>query len=111
MFAAPAVAISSAGGLTNQATETITGTVTEPTETQVVGTTVTLYDTAPGSATPTVIGTAVVQAGVAGVNGGLPTWTATVTLTGDGTHSIVASDTDISNLTGSSTAVTYGLAT
>ena len=107
VFAAPTVAITSAGAVTNQSTQTISGTVMEPTESQVVGTTVTLYDN--GSTTP--LGTAVVQAGVAGVNGGLPTWTATVTLTGDGAHSIVASDTDLSNLTGSSTAVVYTLAT
>ena len=32
-------------------------------------------------------------------------------LAGDGTHSIVASDTDVSSLTGSSTAMVYTLAT
>ncbi len=98
VFQAPQTAITSAGGFTNQATQTITGTVTELTESQVVGTTVTLYDNS--STTP--LGTAIVQAGVAGVAGELPTWTATVTLTGDGTHSIVASDTDMSNLIGAS---------
>jgi hypothetical protein len=108
VFQVPQTAITSTGGLTNQATQTITGTVTEPTESQVVGTTVTLYDN--GSTTP--LGTAIVQAGVAGVAGGLPTWTATVNLTGDGTHSIVASDTDVSNLIGASTPpVVYTLDT
>ena len=101
------MSINSPGGLTNQATQTISGTVTEPTESQVVGTTVSLYD----NGSTTALGTATVQAGVTGVDGGLPRWTATVTLSGDGTHRIVASDTDLSKLTGSSSAVIYTLAT
>jgi len=69
----------------------------------VVETTVSLYD----NGSTTAIGAATVKAGVAGVAGGLPTWTATVTLAGDGTHSIVATDKDASGLTGSSAAVLY----
>lgn len=107
VFGSPTVAITSAGGFTNQKTQTINGTVTEPTASQVVGTTVSLYD----NGSTTALGTATVKAGVAGVAGGLPTWTATVTLTGDGTHSIVASDKDVSGLTGSSSAVVYTLDT
>ncbi len=104
VFAAPAVAIAGSGGLTNQKTVTISGTATEPTASQVVGTTVSLYD----NGSTTALGTATVKAGV---SGGLPTWSATVTLSGDGTHSIVASDTDLSRLTGSSAPVVYTLDT
>ena len=102
----PTVAIAGAGGLTDQSTVTISGTVTEAMESQVVGSTVTLTDNG-----ATVLGTATVQAGVAGVDGGLPTGTANVTLSGDGTHSIVASDTDTSALTGASSALVVTLAT
>ena len=52
----PAIAITSVGGLTNQASQTIGGTVTESLESEVVGTTVTLYDNG------AVVGTATVQA-------------------------------------------------
>ncbi|RBP07126.1 hypothetical protein DFR50_12956 [Roseiarcus fermentans] len=104
VFTAPTVTIAGTGGVTNQKVVTIAGTVTEPNASQVVGSTITLYDN--GSTTP--LGTATVQAGVAG---GLPTWTATVTLTGDGTHSIVATDVDASHLSGTSAPVVYTLDT
>ena len=96
IFAAPTVAFTSAGGQTNVPGQTISGTVTEPTESQVVGTTVTLYDN--GSTTP--LATATVQAD--------GSWkTATPVTLSDGVHSIVASDTDLSNLTGSSSPLVY----
>ena len=62
----PAVAISSPGGTTNVASQTLSGSVTE--NLVAVGTTVDLYDTVNGSETPTLIGTATVSA-----SGG--TWT------------------------------------
>ena len=71
----PAVLISTTGTTTNQATQTISGTVT--TTEAAAGATVTLYDN--GSTTP--LGTATVSGGA---------WTTSVTLSGNGTHSIVA---------------------
>ena len=65
---APTVAITSSGGLTNQATQTIAGTV--KTTEAAAGSTVTLYDNG------TKIGTATVDS-----NG---SWSASVTLSGDG---------------------------
>ena len=76
----PTVTISSSGGLTNQATQTISGNLAAGEA--AIGATVYLYDN--GGATP--IGTATVG------NGG--SWSTTVTFSGDGTHSIVAEDTD-----------------
>ncbi len=94
---APTVTIANAGGLTNQVSQTISGTVTGTPA--AVGTTVTLYDN--GSATA--LGTATVGTGGA--------WSTSVTLTGDGTHSIVAKDTDTDGNTGSSSPVTFTLQT
>ena len=93
----PAVAIASAGGLTASASQTISGTVTETTEADVVGSTVSLYDN--GSATA--LATATVQA-----NG---TWTAVATLSA-GVNSIVADDTDLAGNIGASTPVVYTIA-
>ena len=90
---APSIAITSAGGPTNQANQTITGTV----DVADAGTTVTIFD---GT---TAVGTAIVQS-----NG---SWTSTVTLLGNGTHSIVAQDTDTAGNTGSSNAVVFTLDT
>src|SRR6202007_889481 len=92
---APTVAISTAGGTTNQATQTISGTVTSTGATP--GATVTLYDNG------TQIGTATVGSGGA--------WSTSVTLSGQGSHSIVAKDTDAAGNTGSSAAVVFTLDT
>ncbi|QDW47974.1 hypothetical protein FFI89_032165 [Bradyrhizobium sp. KBS0727] len=92
---APAVTITAAGGSINQAVQIITGTVGAAD----IGSTVTLFDN--GGATP--LGTAVVQ------NNG--SWSASVTLLGNGTHSIVAKDTDAAGNTGTSSAVIYTLST
>src|SRR5204862_361015 len=73
---APVIAINSAGGLISLAAQTITGVV-DATE---AGTTVTILDGA------TAVGTAIVQ------NDG--SWSTSVTLSGNGSHSIVAKDTD-----------------
>ncbi|WP_342165029.1 beta strand repeat-containing protein [Methylobacterium sp. SD21] len=91
--AAPVVTLTSAGGLTNQPNQTVTGKV----GTQDAGTTVTLSDN--GKA----IGTAIVQSD--------GTWSTKVALSGDGTHTLVATDTDQAGNTGTSTAVTYTLDT
>src|SRR3982075_1240785 len=88
------VAITSAGGSTNQASQTITGTV----DVAYVGTTVTLFDTYNGLTTQ--LGTSAVGSG--GV------WTKSVMLTGDGPHSIVAKDTAGGN---TSAAVVFTLDT
>ena len=71
---APTVEITSAGGITNDASQTITGTGS------VIGGTVTLYDNGAQ------IGTATVASD--------GSWSASVTLSGDGAHSLVAKDTD-----------------
>ena len=92
---APVVAISSSGGPTNQAAQTISGTV----DVADAGSTVTLFDN--GSATA--LGTATV-----GSDG---SWSTGVTLPGNGSHSIVAKDTDAAGNTGSSSAVVYNLST
>ena len=90
---APTIAITSAGGPTNQASQTITGTV----DVADAGATVTVLD---GS---TVVGSAVVQTG--------GSWTATgVTLTG-GTNSLTAQVTDTAGNSTTSTAVVYTLST
>ncbi len=96
---APTVAISSAAETSNVATQTISGSVTAGEA--AVGATVTLLDTVGGVTTQ--IGTATVG------SGGL--WTTTVTLSGDGAHSIVAQDTDAAGNTGTSTAVVFTLDT
>jgi hypothetical protein len=93
----PSVAITSAGGLTNQPNQTISGTATD---TEVpVGATVMLYDN--GGSLP--IGTATV-----GSDG---SWSTTVTLPDEGTNSIVAEDTDAAGNTGISGAVVFDLVT
>jgi len=88
----PTVAITTAGGATNQQNQTISGKVSA--DVTAPGSTVALFDN--GGTTP--IGTATVQAD--------GTWTANVTL-GDGTHSIVAIDTDLAGNLGSSEPVAF----
>jgi hypothetical protein len=90
---APAVAITSAGGLTNHPTQTVLGTV----DVADAGTTVSILDAS------TVLGTAVVQSD--------GTWSKSVTLTGDGTHTLTAQDTDAAGNTGTSNAVIFTLDT
>ena len=97
----PAVNINSAGGSVSQPTQTISGTVSAASGEAAVGNTVTLLDTVNGVTTQ--IGTATVG------NGGA--WSANVTLSGNGTHSIVAQDTDAAGNTGASMPVTFTLAT
>jgi ELWxxDGT repeat protein len=89
----PTVTISSPGGITNKATQTISGTVTiggAP-----IGSSVTIDDNG-------------VQAGTASVVNG--SWSANVTLS-EGANNLTASDTDAAGNTGTSTLVTYDLAT
>ena len=88
---APVVAITSTGGLTNQASQTVSGTV----DLADAGTTVTVYE---GS---TALNTATV-----GADG---TWSTTVTLAGQGTNTLVAQDTDAAGNTGSSGTISYTL--
>ena len=95
---APTVLISTTGTTTNQASQTISGTVAA-TE-AAAGSTVTLFDTV--NSVTTQIGTATVVGG---------SWSTTVTLPGSGTHSIVAQDTDAAGNIGSSTPVVFTLAT
>src|SRR5262249_62403582 len=82
---APTVAISTAGTTTNQATQTISGTVTAAAGEAAVGATVALLDSVNGG-TATQIGTATVGAGGA--------WSTSVVLSRNGSHRIVAHDTD-----------------
>ena len=89
---APSIAITSAGGPTNQANQTITGTV----DVADAGTTVTIFD---GT---TAVGTAIVQS-----NG---SWTSTVTLS-SGSNALTAQVTDLAGNTATSSAVTYTLST
>jgi hypothetical protein len=96
--APPTVTISTSGTATNQATQAISGTVTA-TE-AAAGNTVTLFDTINGATT---------QIGTATVSGG--GWSTNVTLSGNGTHSIIAEDTDAAGNTGSSNATVFTLAT
>ena len=98
---APTVAISTAAETSSVASQTISGTVTAGAGEAAVGATVTLLDTVGGVTTQ--IGTATVGSG--GV------WTTTVTLSGDGAHSIVAQDTDAAGNTGTSTPVVFTLDT
>ena len=90
---APTVAITATGGLTNQPGQTVSGTVDSADS----GTTVTVYD---GT---TVLGTATVASD--------GSWSTAVTLTGDGAHTLVATDTDAAGNTGSSSGVRYTLDT
>ena len=94
--APPTVTISSPGGPTSQSTETISGAVTTTEAT--AGGTVVLLDTFNGVTT---------QIGTATLSGG--TWSTIVTLSGSGTHSIVAEDTDAAGNIGSSTAIVDSL--
>ena len=96
--APPTVTINTTGTTTNQATQTISGTVT--TTEAAAGGTVTLFDTVNGVKT---------QIGTATLNGG--NWSTSVVLSGDGVHDIVAEDTDAAGNTTSSTPVVFTLAT
>ena len=96
--APPTVTINTQGTTTNQATQTISGTVT--TTEAAAGGTVTLFDTVNGVKT---------QIGTATLNGG--NWSTSVVLSGDGVHDIVAEDTDAAGNTTSSTPVVFTLAT
>ena len=98
--APPNVRIANSGGPTQQAVQTISGTVAAAAGEAPVGSTVTLFDTVNGVTT---------QVGIAPVGAG-GNWTATITLSGNGTHSIVAEDTDVAGNTGASTPVTFNLA-
>ncbi|SDQ89792.1 hypothetical protein SAMN05519103_00037 [Rhizobiales bacterium GAS113] len=89
----PVVTITSMGGSVNQATQTVTGTVTDA-DGGTTGTTVTLFD---GTAQA---GTATVQAD--------GSWSASVTLV-NGTNTLTAKDTDPAGNTGTSNGVTYTL--
>ena len=89
---APLVAITSPGGPVNQSAQTITGTGE-------AGTTVTLFD----NGSSTALGTALVLSD--------GSWSTSVTLSGNGTHSIVPKDTDAAGNIGTSGAVTYTLNT
>src|SRR5258706_643394 len=92
---APTVAITTASGSTNQAAQTLTGTV----DVADIGTTVTLFD----NGSTTALGTAIVQSD--------GSWSTSVTLSGNGTHSIVAKDTDAAGNTGTSAPVVFTLST
>ena len=83
--------------MTNQATQTISGTVDTTADPQTVGTIVSVLD---GN---TIIGSATVAA-----NG---SWSAGVQLSGNGQHSLTATDTDNAGNAGTSPAVTYTLDT
>ncbi|WP_247903982.1 Ig-like domain-containing protein [Bradyrhizobium sp. 131] len=89
---APTVAITSAGGPVNQASQTITGTV----DVADAGATVTILD----GATP--IGTAIVQ--------GNGSWSTTVSLN-NGSNSLTARASDAAGNTATSSAVVYTLST
>ena len=93
----PTVLISTTGATTNQATQTISGTVAAGEA--AVGSTVYLYD----NGGTTAIGTATVGSG--------GNWSTSVTLSGNGSHSIVAQDTDAAGNIGTSAPVTFTLAT
>ena len=83
----PVVTLASSGGLTNQAAQTLSGTGE-------AGTSVQLYD-----------GTRAVGSAVTvGIDGN---WTAGLTISGQGTHSITARDTDAAGNVGTSDAVVF----
>ena len=96
---APTVTISTTGATTNQAAQTISGSVIAGDA--AVGSTVTLFDTVNGVTTQ--VGTATVGSG--------GTWSTSVTLSGNGTNSIVAQDTDAAGNTSGSAPVTFTLTT
>src|SRR5258706_6949716 len=83
----------------NVATQSISGSVTAGEA--AVGASVTLFDTVGGVTTQ--IGTATVGPG--------GSWSTSVTLSGDGAHSIVAKDTDVAGNTGTSAPVVFTLDT
>jgi Ca2+-binding RTX toxin-like protein len=91
----PTVTANGSVGITNQASQAISGTVTAAEA--AIGGTVSLYDNS--GATP--IGTATVNSD--------GSWNTTITLAGDGSHSIVAKDTDAAGNTGASGALIYML--
>jgi hypothetical protein len=91
--AAPIVAINSTGGLTNHVTQAVSGTV----DIADAGTTVIVLDGA-------------IQVGTAEVQGD-GTWTSDVMLTGDGAHTLTATDTDAAGNIGSSNSIAYTLDT
>jgi hypothetical protein len=90
---AATVAITSLGRLTNQATQTVSGTV----DSSESGQSVTVWD-----------GTASVGSATVGLDG---TWSAGITLSGDGVHTLTATETDGAGNTGTSNAVVYTLDT
>ena len=94
---APTVSITSIGVLTNQVTQSVSGTVTAAPGQASVGGTATLYDNG------TQIGTATVNSD--------GTWSTTVKLSGEGSNNITATNTDAAGNTGTSTAVSYTLDT
>ena len=88
----PTVTIASAGGAVSQATQTVSGTVTAAQgQAAATGSTVTLFDN------DVEIATAMVSAG--------GSWSANVTLAGDGAHTLIAADTSANGATGLSQAV------
>ncbi|UMY16014.1 Ig-like domain-containing protein [Methylobacterium organophilum] len=89
----PVVTVTTSGGTTNKATQTLTGTV----GTAYAGTTVSILDGGK------VIGTTTVKSD--------GSWSAKVTLTGEGKHTLTAKDTDSNGNTGTSKAVTIVLDT
>ena len=97
IFKGPTVAITPPTAATSTAGVTISGTALEQVEAEAVGTTVTLYD----NGSTTALGTATVLAD--------GTWSTNVTLS-LGANSIVAKDTDLANMTGTSGPVVFNYA-
>ena len=89
----PALAISSPGGLTNQATQTVSGSI----DVADAGRTVSIYD---GST---------FLASVSPASDG--TWSTSVTLSGDRTHNLIATATDTAGDLGTSNAIAITLDT
>jgi hypothetical protein len=94
---APTVAITSTGGLTNHVSHLVSGTVNVPGTIVDAGTIVAVFE---GT---TQLGTAVVQ-----LDG---SWSTNVTLTGDGLHTLTATDTDLAGNTGTSNSIAFTLDT
>ena len=86
----PTVTITSTGGFTNKPAQTVSGTVTTLAGEPHPGGMVTLYDNNSQIATATVASDG--------------SWSASVTLSGDGNHSLVAKNTDAAGMTGMSSA-------
>ena len=93
----PNVTIANAGALTNQASQTISGTVNTTADPETAGTVVTVLD-----------GTKIIGSATVAANG---SWSTGVTLTGDGQHVLTAADTDTAGNAGTSNSVTYTLDT